>query len=249
MSQPDRAAAADRNFVASLEKLVQHRPEGWQRQFGAVNAFVSALPFSFLNGAIIVEPPTTADLRAAIGFLDDAGFPYMIWIREGVVAEAVAAEGFRPESWSMPGMTVLPIAAPPPADGVTVRPVEGSASLEEHIAMQVASGMAEPVARVMYTASFALDPDVRIFTGVLDGRPVGGSTAIRSDDVSGVYAVGTMPEARRRGIGTAVTWAAVSAGKEWGCSLVVLQSSEMGFPLYQAMGFEVLVRYAVFRRS
>jgi hypothetical protein len=31
--------------------------------------------------------------------------------------------------------------------------------------------------------------------------------------------------------------------------VVVLQASEMGFPIYRAMGFRTVVRYAIFRPS
>ena len=64
-----------------------------------------------------------------------------------------------------------------------------------------------------------------------------------------MYAVGTLADARRRGVGTAATWAAVAAGRAWGCDKVVLQASEMGFPMYRAMGFRTVVRYAIFRPS
>ncbi len=76
---------------------------------------------------------------------------------------------------------------------------------------------------------------------------MGTSLAIRTGEVAGVYAVGTLRDARRRGVGTAATWAAVAASRAWGCDKVVLQASEMGFPMYVDMGFRTVVRYAIFR--
>jgi GNAT superfamily N-acetyltransferase len=84
--------------------------------------------------------------------------------------------------------------------------------------------------------SFATDPDVRVFTSRLDGRPVGTSIAIRTGDVAGVYGVGTIPSARRRGVGTAASWAAVAAGRAWNCDAIVLRATEMGLPSYEQMG-------------
>jgi len=72
--------------------------------------------------------------------------------------------------------------------------------------------------------------------------------AIQSEGASGVVAVGTLPQARRRGIGAALTWAAVAAGAERGHDTIVLQASPMGFPLYTAMGFRTVVSYASFAR-
>jgi GNAT superfamily N-acetyltransferase len=92
-------------------------------------------------------------------------------------------------------------------------------------------------------SSLAADPDVALFTAYLDEAPVGTSIAIRTGDISGVYGVTTDPTARRRGVGTAAAWAAVNAGREWGCHLVTLQATEMGFSSYKKMGFTTVVRY------
>jgi ribosomal protein S18 acetylase RimI-like enzyme len=78
---------------------------------------------------------------------------------------------------------------------------------------------------------------------------VGTALAIRSERASGVYSVGTLPAARRLGVGAALTWAAVVAGREWGYDTVVLQSSAMGFSLYEAMGFRTVTPYTVFSRD
>ena len=43
-----------------------------------------------------------------------------------------------------------------------------------------------------------------------------------------------------------MTWAAVDAIRDWGCTAAVLQSSEMGYPVYRSMGFEEVTRYVRF---
>ena len=112
----------------------------------------------------------------------------------------------------------------------------------------IEAGMPADAARLLFSASFAADPDVELFIGRLEGRAVGTAVAIRSGDVSGIYAVGTLPAARRQGVGSALTWAAVEAGRDWGCDTIVLQASEMGLPIYAAMGFRTVVEYTVFGR-
>jgi GNAT superfamily N-acetyltransferase len=251
-SDPEVVAAADRNFIGAYEKLAQHQAAGSVHSFGAVTAFVSGLPISFLNGCIAPGAAAAADLKAAVEWLDERPYPFEIWIGEEFAdphAAALAANGFEREAWAMPSMVIRPIVEPPPPrDGVTLRAVDDQAALDEHVAMLVDDGLPKAVAVPMYSASFANDPDVQAFTAYLDGRPVGSSLAIRTSEVCGVYSVGTKPDARRRGVGTAATWAAVSAGAGWGCSMAVLQSSEMGYPVYLGMGFEVLKRYAVFHK-
>ena len=107
--------------------------------------------------------------------------------------------------------------------------------------------MTRELAEAIYSPGFADDPDIRLDVGRLDGTPAGYSIAIRSGDVSGVYNVGVASAARRRGVGTAVTWAAVEAGRAWGCDTAVLQSTEMAVSMYGAMGFRTVVSYAVFK--
>ena len=249
---PELVAAADRNFIGSYEKLAEHQEAGSVQRFGSVTAFVSGLPISFLNGGIAPGAATAADLEAAVEWLDERGYPYEIWIGEAFAdahGAALTATGFERSAWPIPTMILRPPPKPPPpAAGVTVRAVEDAAGLEEHIAMQVEQGFPEEAARRMYAASFARDPDVRIYTAYLDGEAVGSSIAIRTGAVSGVYSVGTRPDARRRGVGTAVTWAAVAAGVGWDATMVALQSSEMGYDVDRDMGFEVLNRYALFHR-
>jgi ribosomal protein S18 acetylase RimI-like enzyme len=59
-------------------------------------------------------------------------------------------------------------------------------------------------------------------------------------DVAVVGWVGTVPEARRRGLGRRVTAAATNRGFEDGAAWVTLQASAMGLPLYRSMGFETV---------
>jgi len=122
------------------------------------------------------------------------------------------------------------------------------AGLDEFVGVLVEGGIAPDVARRLISPSFAADPEVQLFVGRLDGRPVGTSIAIRSGGVSGVYNVGTRPQARRRGVGTALTWAAVAAGRAWGCDVVVLQSSPMGLSMYSETGFRTVAPYTIFTK-
>ena len=122
-------------------------------------------------------------------------------------------------------------------------------SLDEFIGVLEESGLRAELAHRLISPSFAADPEVQLFVGRLDERPVATSIAIRSGDASGVYNVGTLPEARRRGLGSAVTWAAVGAGRAWGCDTIVLQSSVMGLSMYAEMGFRTVAPYVTFAPS
>jgi len=64
--------------------------------------------------------------------------------------------------------------------------------------------------------------------------------------VGGVYWVGTVPAARRRGAADAVTRHVTRAAFEQGARMVTLQASAAGEPVYRRMGYREVGRYARF---
>jgi GNAT superfamily N-acetyltransferase len=73
--------------------------------------------------------------------------------------------------------------------------------------------------------------------GRLDGRPVATATYLLAAGIVGVFDISTVPEARGRGIGTAMTVAALQAGRAAGHEIAFLQPSAMGRNLYERLGF------------
>jgi GNAT superfamily N-acetyltransferase len=245
--------AADKNFIGSYRKLVEHSPGGETGEFRGVFAFVTGLPIGMFNGCIVTGPAAIEDVTAALTWVAERDVPYRLWIHEELtdgLAQSLRERGMEQHEWLIPQMVLeQPPELPASAPGVTVRSVSDQRSLDEFRQVTIDDGTSEYVARRLFSDAFAADPDVELLLASLDGRAVGTSLAIRTDEVAGVYAVGTLADARRRGVGTAATWAAVAAGRTWGCEVVVLQASEMGFPMYRAMGFRTVVRYAIFRPS
>ena len=64
--------------------------------------------------------------------------------------------------------------------------------------------------------------------------------------VAGVYCVSTIVSARRRGIGAAITLAALREARDLGFTVGVLGSSEMGYPVYRKLGFEEYCRIGLY---
>jgi GNAT superfamily N-acetyltransferase len=242
-------SAANQSFVGSYRTLLAHCPDGEIREAGGVFAFATGLPLSLFNGCVVVEPASPPDFGTALDWLAGLGLPHRLWVSEDLTTRlsgVAVVHGYQRGMWPYPGMVLDRASVPSaPSPGVTVVPVDES-GLDEYHQVFVQHGRPVELARQLFPPSFAADPDVQLFIGRLEGRAVGTAIAIRSGDVGGVYAVGTLPAARRRGVGTALTWAAVAAGRAWGCDTIVLQASEMGFPMYAAMGFRTVVRYTQF---
>jgi len=77
----------------------------------------------------------------------------------------------------------------------------------------------------------------RHFIGYIGRKPVATSTVFYGDGVAGLYNIVTVPEARRRGVATALTRTALAAGKRAGCAKAILQASSAGRAVYEKLGF------------
>jgi GNAT superfamily N-acetyltransferase len=88
-----------------------------------------------------------------------------------------------------------------------------------------------------------LAENVVAFLALLDGEPVGIAMTMVSHGVAGIYWVGSLEQARGKGIGRAVTVAATNAGFDLGADVASLQASPMGKPIYEAMGYETAFEY------
>src|SRR4029079_14705478 len=79
------------------------------------------------------------------------------------------------------------------------------------------------------------------------GWPAGGNVAGR--DVRGVVAIyngASVSDARRGGAGAAVTGAAIADARASGATWAILESSEMGRPVYERLGFRQVTQVAIY---
>ena len=68
------------------------------------------------------------------------------------------------------------------------------------------------------------------------------AAAYISDGYVGLYAVATTPDARGRGYGEAVTWAATLCRPDLPATL---QASPMGRPIYERVGYRTIAEFTV----
>lgn len=247
----ERRRLADANVVGAFalaqEQFGGRRSE--RKRFGTVEAVAIGVDVAFYNPVLALDPACRPDdVLEAIAWVEGNGLPASVQVRGDMdpgVSEAVEGLGFVADSWATPVMVLDPIPPTPSAPSGLVVTIGGADLFDD---LHAALGSGETFRRVFGPALVA-DPSVRLAVGYLAGEPVSGAAAVRTDQTIGVYAVGTVKEARRRGIGRAVTWAAIDAGRAaWGGSIAILQSSEMGVPVYLSMGFEEVSRYVGFER-
>ena len=148
-----------------------------------------------------------------------------------------------------PGMALerrLPDASPP--SGVTLRTVErdddGAAFARVNGEAYATYGMPRDCATaVLGRLDVMRAPHITSVLADLDGEPAAAAMVILTHGIGGIYWVGTMPAARRRGLAELVTRVVGNLAFDRGARAVVLQASVMGEPVYRRMGYREVTRY------
>jgi GNAT superfamily N-acetyltransferase len=158
------------------------------------------------------------------------------------VEEALRAAGWRmDEEEPALVLTPLPATVPAPPSELEIGRVVDEAGLADFRAV---SGSRESV---IPSLEAVLDPGVCLLVGYRDGRPVATSRFnVQDGSVADINGVVTVPDERRRGYGTALTWAAVAEARRRGCTAAELTATEMGCPVYLKMGFVPVCTYRTY---
>jgi len=148
--------------------------------------------------------------------------------------------GDRPTGWGSR-------ADEPPPYGLTIEPVVDAAGLDRwRVVQQRGLGLDDEATEAWFVAHRrpGFDPalPLRNWVASLNGVAVAAAALFVGAGVAGIYNVCTVPEARGRGIGGAVTAAALDEGAARGFRLAVLGSSDMGYPVYRRLGFREVSR-------
>jgi ribosomal protein S18 acetylase RimI-like enzyme len=209
------------------------------------------VPHAYVNTAVPTDPSVSA-----VDFFDDAvqffsglGRSFVLWapMSDPSVAKEAATRNLVRDKEPSPAM----VSSGPVAVESTLqcRLVDGeeSASMFGDVCERGydAPGMAKLLSfQESYSAAdsywhIAFDGDV----------PVSAACGYLRGTTGGIYSVATPAEFRGRGFAAAVTAVATNHLFELGASEVVLQSSKLGFGVYERLGFSVYDHYERFTIS
>lgn len=91
-------------------------------------------------------------------------------------------------------------------------------------------------------ASLGQYPARRLYLGYLEREPVATALLFLGAGVAGLYGIGTIPEARRQGIGRAMTVVPLLQARAMGYRIGVLHASSTGEGIYRRLGFREYCR-------
>jgi ribosomal protein S18 acetylase RimI-like enzyme len=202
---------------------------------GAIALISDGAPGPDFNRALVLGPAQSRRVFALADafFGDTASYTIIIEADAAPTVEsAVLARGWQLDEEEAalvlsPVPTVLPSL---PAD-LIIRRVGDADGLADF------RGVSETPSVFLPSLDAALDPEVALFVGYCEGRPVATSRLSCLGSIAEIMGVVTVPEARRRGYGTALTCAAIAAATERGCTVAMLTATALGYPVYIRMGF------------
>jgi ribosomal protein S18 acetylase RimI-like enzyme len=198
--------------------------------------------FAIANGAAVVDTAVEDDLAPAIEWFDGRGIPHSFDLRSDADAHLIAALerlGYVPTG-VLPAMVLRDPQPRRPAAPLTIREVSDAGDIDQYGAVNWPVGARHTgvkIARTSARLGFVL------LLGEVEGEAVACSMAVVTGRLTGIYNVAVELSHRQRGVGEAMTWAAIEAGRARGADLAWLASSEMGLRTYQRMGFEALFDY------
>jgi GNAT superfamily N-acetyltransferase len=253
MTTPDRLRAiAHESLCLTEAPYLRHYERGRFKLWKGVGFTGSVLPGPGFNFAAVLgpSPPLAEIIATAWTFFD----PSTAW---GILVEADAGHPIEAElralNWKIdedePAYAMEPIPEQPSGPPeLQIAKVATPAEEEEYYAV-VLDGFRPPpeLANLMRPMKPYFDaPDIALFVGRLDGKPVTAAGYSQSGTTAVVWGVATLESFRGKGYGGAVTRAALAHAKAAGCTAASLRSGPLSRPLYERLGLHYACKHRTY---
>jgi len=181
-----------------------------------------------------------------LSWLAEAGVP-AIEIKRHLLANGLTfRESFATEmAIDMTGL----LGDQPKPDGLEIILVDDDKSLRQWIHVASVGFGVSPEMEEVWFEFFnyaACRTPFQTYLGLLHGEPIATSQVSNSAGVAGIYNVTCLPEARGRGIGSALVMKPLLAARKIGMHIGVLQASTMGYNAYRRLGFQDFGKLSVY---
>ena len=248
------ARACRLNYLEFCRELARWSgAEGTVIERDGAMLWATASPFPVsLNGVVRLDPAAPVD--AVLGLADDwfgsRGRGFTVNAVDGVdddLRAAAEAAGLHVLRDSPQMILTEAIDAPRPPQGGALRWARDPDELDRFVevvdtAYQSLGAPAGVIRESVVDTGRMTEPNVDTVLAEVDGEAVAAAQVVLSHGMGGVYYVGTLEQARGRGLGELVTAAVTARGFARGAAFVGLQASPMGEPIYRRMGFRPIYR-------
>jgi len=244
------------NMIEALWAVATQGVNARIERTNGVALVATGLPLRLFNQVLVEDDHARPEaVAAAVATTRGRGDWFIVSLRAGtddryfpLMAElGLVRVSDRP--W-MPGMALHPLPsadATPVPPGHEIRRITTAAGVNDHV-RTAAAGFEMPQAwlEAVVTEALINHPGAALYVGYTDGLPVTTGLGIRTGETIGVYNIATVESARRRGYGAAMTMRIVDDAAAARCDVAILQSSDMGRPIYERLGFRTVVEYIGF---
>jgi len=236
---------AHRTLMESMAVFADRSVAGFSEIVGGTMVVVSGLPYAAFNQVAVTGSAEDEELRRAMDIAASSGYPWCVMLREEFddrYLGVVHAAGLTKDSNTVPLMAATSPRPAPWPDELAL--ATGSWTVAMHRALLTAGfEMDMATVKALVTDEVAQQPGVEIVVGTHEGLPVTTAMSVRRGDTVSIFNVTTTAEVRRRGYGSAVTWAAMEPSFASGATLATLQTSDLGRGVYEGLGYEVVAMH------
>jgi GNAT superfamily N-acetyltransferase len=203
-------------------------------------------PHPLLNTGVLlrpVVPDRAAEVAAGLmRFFDGAGGPFSVFSPLPAELPGLTAAGHPPLLLRVPGGERPAVPPELTIEEATTR--DALADYEQVLVEGFPLESLQPWrAGVVFHRATLHVPGTRFFVARVDGRAVSVAMSIVGCGVNHVEFVATLPAARGRGYGEAVTWEATLADPTIPAMLI---ATDMGRRVYERMGYVAITRWTFF---
>ena len=248
-AQDDLLRRMFRNVGHYFARCARVSPGGQALHFGDVRAAVMpAMPHASIVNCVTFDDAGELEscLDELAGMYDEAGVhAWAVWTHEDDedAHDVLHAAGFVLDS--------EPMAMALNLDGAIEAPGLDELDWMDDPSPAELAGVVEPsygFPAGMFAAGFPELPGVRNYLARHEGRAASVVMANDLEGDCGIFLVGTIPESRGRGISTRLMKRALCDAANRGCTISTLQASQMGYPVYQRLGYRDLGRAQLWER-
>jgi GNAT superfamily N-acetyltransferase len=217
---------------------------------GSIVCVTTPFPVTSANRAMAVrlrEDEVAGAIDGVLSAWDAAAVPGSWWLDPGTtppgIERALERRGFSAAD-SAPVMSIdlddLPELEETPGAELSFvhdRDTMRLAQLVAATSFGRPAAIAQQMADVIAPLGEVPDSPVRVVVARIDGVIVGAATTAVAGELSGLFNVATLPEARGRGLGRVTTLAVLHDARERGARVATLHASQLGYGIYLRMGF------------